>query len=80
MYGFAHGVMAGVIITFVLAVFILIWIYIEQCQTPKKREVKQVPSKEEEEEEEFSSFMVVLLMGAMFTILLLIGLYFAVAY
>lgn len=78
MYGFAHGVMAGVIITFVLAVFILIWIYIEQCQTPKKREVKQVPSTGEEEE--FSSFMVVLLMGAMFTILLLIGWYFAVAY
>lgn len=78
MYGFAHGVMAGVIITFVLAVFTLIWIYIEQCQPPKKREVKQVPSTGEEEE--FSSFMAVLLMGAMFTILLLIGLYFAVAY
>jgi TRAP-type C4-dicarboxylate transport system permease large subunit len=77
MYGFAHGVMAGVIITFVLAVFTLIWIYIEQCQTPKKREVKQVP---DTKEEEFSSFMVVLLMGAMFTILLLIGWYFAVAY
>lgn len=77
MYGFAHGVMAGVIITFVLAVFTLIWIYIEQCQPPKKREVKQVP---DTKEEELSSFMAVLLMGAMFTILLLIGVYFAVAY
>ena len=77
MYGFAHGVMAGVIITFVLAVFTLIWIYIEQCQPPKKCKAAQVP---DTKEEEFSSFMVVLLMGAMFTILLLIGVYFAVAY
>lgn len=77
MYGFAHGVMAGVIITFVLAVFTLIWIYIEQCQPPKKCKATQVP---DTKEEEFSSLMVVLLMGAMFTILLLIGVYFAVAY
>lgn len=77
MYGFAHGVMAGVIITFVLAVFTLIWIYIEQCQPSEKRKATQVP---DTKEEEFSSFMVVLLMGAMFTILLLIGVYFAVAY
>ena len=66
MYGFAHGVMAGVIITFVLFGFILAWIYVAECKPPKKREVAKVSPTEGEEE--LSACMCVFIMGAFFII------------
>ena len=78
MCGFAHGVMAGVIITFVLFSFILAWIYVAECKPPKKKEVAKVSPTEGEEE--LSACMCVIIMGAFFTILMAIGLYFAYFY
>ena len=77
MYEFAHGIMAGVIITFVLLSFILIWIYIEQYEPPKKQKVVKTPTTEKEE---LSPLGTVITISVVLALLMVIGLYFAVAY
>ena len=78
MYEFAHGVMAGVIVTFVLFGIILAWIYVAECKPPKKREAAKASVLAGEDE--LSACMFVLLMGAVFTSMLTVGLYFAYFY
>ena len=77
MYGFAHGIMAGVIITFVLFGIILAWIYVAECKPPKKEVAK---ASVVAGEDELSACMFVLLMVAVFTSMIMVGLYFAYFY
>ena len=77
MYEFAHGVMAGVIITFVLLSFILIWIYIEQYEPPKKQKVVKTPTTAKEE---LSPLGTVITISVVLALLMVIGLYFSYFY